>query len=134
MPLEWSQVPGCRPEAYTIATVPALFDELGDPWAGMDATTGSLEPLLALAEEMGPAEKPPKGVGRRQSTMPLVEVARAKTKQEALDGLERWKARHADVVPMLEPADVLVDGMRGSSSLWYRIRVNLQHVPPPQRA
>ena len=132
-PLEWSQVPGCRPEAYTIATVPARFDELGDPWAAMDATTGSLEPLLALAEAMGPAEKPPKGVGRRQSTMPLVEVARAKTRQEALDGLDRWKARHPAVVPMLEPADVLVDGMRGSSSLWYRVRVNLQHVPPQQR-
>jgi bifunctional non-homologous end joining protein LigD len=132
-PLEWSEVPGCRPEAYTIATVPARWDEIGDPWASMDGTTGSLDALLELAEEMGPAEKPPKGVGRRQSTMPLVEIARAKTKQEALDGLERWKARHASVIPMLEPADVLVDGMRGSSSLWYRVRVNLQHVPPGQR-
>ena len=82
---------------------------------------------------MSVAEESLKKDGRRQSTMPLVEVARAKTKQEALDGLERWKARHTDVVPMLEPADVLVDGMRGSSSLWYRVRVNLQHVPPPQR-
>jgi bifunctional non-homologous end joining protein LigD len=132
-PMEWSEVPGCRPEAYTIATVPARFAEVGDPWAGMDGTPGSLEPLLALAEEMGPAEKPPKGAGRRQSTMPLVEIARAKSKQEALDGLERWKARHDGIVAMLQPADVLVDGMRGSSSLWYRVRVNLQHVPPEQR-
>jgi bifunctional non-homologous end joining protein LigD len=132
-PLEWDEVPGCRPQAYTVATVPARFDERGDPWAGMDATSGSLDALLALADDMGPAEKPPKGVGRRQSTMPLVEIARARSKQDALDGLERWKARHAAIVPMLEPADVLVDGMRGSSSLWYRVRVNLQHVPAEQR-
>ena len=88
------------------------------------------------AEEVGPAEKPPKssdGSGRRASTMPLIEIARAETKPEALEGLERWKARHSDVAALLHPADVLVDGMRGSSSLWYRIRVNLQHVPVAQR-
>ena len=51
--------------------------------------------------------------GRRQSTKPLIEVARAATKAEAMAGLERWKARHADVWPHLEPADVLVDAMRG---------------------
>lgn len=65
--------------------------------------------------------------------MPLIEIARAETEREALEGLERWKARHPDVVAQLEPADVLVDGMRGSSSLWYRIRVNLQHVPEADR-
>ena len=65
--------------------------------------------------------------------MPLIEVARTKTKPESLEALERWKAKHPDVVPLLQPADVLVDGMRGSSSLWYRIRVNLQHVPEEQR-
>ena len=132
-PLSWSEVPDCRAELFTISTVPARFAEVGDPWSGMGATSGSLVPLLELAEAMGPAEKPPKGTGRRQSTMPLVEIARAKTKQEALDGLERWKSRHAGIVGMLEAADVLVDGMRGSSSLWYRVRVNLQHVPPDQR-
>ena len=41
--------------------------------------------------------------------------------------------RHAAVVPSLTPADVLVDGMRGSSSLWYRVRVNLQHVEEKER-
>ncbi len=132
-PLAWSEVSGCRPESYTVATVPARYAEHGDPWAAMDDTSGSLEPLLALAEELGPAERPPKSSGRRQSTMPLVEVARAKTRQEALDGLDRWKERHAAIVPMLEPVDVLVDGMRGSSSLWYRVRVNLQHVPADRR-
>jgi bifunctional non-homologous end joining protein LigD len=71
--------------------------------------------------------------GRRQSTMPLIEVARAETKAEAMAGLERWKARHADVWPLLEAADVLVDAMRGRSSAWYRIRLNLRHVPEAQR-
>jgi DNA ligase D-like protein (predicted polymerase) len=71
--------------------------------------------------------------GRRRSTMPLIEIARAETKDEALAGLERWKARHPSVWPLLEARDVLVDGMRGRSSVWYRIRVNLQHVPEDQR-
>ena len=65
--------------------------------------------------------------------MPLIEVARAETKNEAMAGLERWKERHADVWPLLEARDVLVDGMRGRSSVWYRIRLNLQHVPEDQR-
>jgi bifunctional non-homologous end joining protein LigD len=75
----------------------------------------------------------PSPTGRRQSTKPLIEIARAQTKAEALDGLERWKARHPDVWPLLEPADVLVDSMRGRSSTWTRIRLNLEHVPEPQR-
>ena len=78
----------------------------------------------------GPAPNP---TGRRQSTKPLIEVARAATKAEAMAGLERWKARHADVWPHLEPADVLVDTMRGRSSAWYRIRLNLEHVPSASR-
>jgi bifunctional non-homologous end joining protein LigD len=73
------------------------------------------------------------GTGRRQSTKPLIEIARAATKDEAMEGLERWKARHAAVWPKLEPADVLVDGMRGRSSVWYRIRLNLEHVPEAER-
>ena len=64
---------------------------------------------------------------------PDVEFIPAKSEAEAQQGLERWKERHPDVVAHLEPADVLVDRMRGSSSLWYRIRVNLQHVPEAQR-
>jgi bifunctional non-homologous end joining protein LigD len=75
----------------------------------------------------------PSPTGRRQSTKPLIEIARARTKEEALEGLERWKARHPGVWPLLEPADVLVDSMRGRSSTWTRIRLNLQHVPAPQR-
>jgi bifunctional non-homologous end joining protein LigD len=135
-PLDWDEVPRSHPERFTVPTVLERFAERGDPHAGIDDAAGGLDALLALAEELGPAEKPPRagdGSGRRQSTMPLIEIARAKTKTEALDGLERWKSRHPDVVAKLEPADVLVDGMRGSSSLWYRIRVNLQHVPDGER-
>jgi bifunctional non-homologous end joining protein LigD len=76
---------------------------------------------------------PTRGAGRRQSTMPLIEVARAETRDEAMAGLDRWKAKHPSVWPKLEPADVLVDAMRGRSSLWYRIRLNLQHVPEAER-
>jgi bifunctional non-homologous end joining protein LigD len=71
--------------------------------------------------------------GRRRSTMPLIEIARAETKAEAMAGLERWKDRHPLVWPQLEPRDVLVDAMRGRSSAWYRIRINLQHVPEAER-
>jgi bifunctional non-homologous end joining protein LigD len=132
-PLAWREVEGCRPEEFTLAAVRERFLADGDPWSGMDAAAGSLDALLELADRLGPAEKAPKGTGRRTMTMPLVEIARAKSEAEAQEGLERWKARHPDVVSHLEPADVLVDRMRGTSSLWYRIRVNLQHVPEPQR-
>jgi DNA ligase D-like protein (predicted polymerase) len=73
------------------------------------------------------------GSGRRQPSKPLIEIARARTKAEALAGFDQWKARHGDVAEHLEPADVLVDQMRGRSSAWYRIRVNLEHVPEQRR-
>ncbi len=82
------------------------------------------------AGDVNPTKSP---TGRRRSTMPLIEVARAETTDEALVGLERWKARHVDVVAHLEPADVLVDSMRGRSSTWARIRINLRHVPEAVR-
>jgi bifunctional non-homologous end joining protein LigD len=132
-PLDWDEVPGCRPERLTLSVVLRRHAERGDPWADMDDAAGSLDGLLELARRLGPAEKPPKGAGRRQSTMPLLEIARARTRNEALAGLDRWKARHPAVVAHLQPVDVLVDGMRGRSSVWYRIRVNLQHVPEAER-
>ncbi len=142
-PLFWDEVPGCRPEAFTIETVPRRYADIGDPWAGMDDDPGGrLDPLLALAAELGPAEKAPKGarksqdgsrVGRRVSKMPLIEIARTKTKDEAMAALDSWRARHPAAAALLQPADVLVDGMRGPSSIWYRIRINLQHVPAAQR-
>ena len=76
---------------------------------------------------------PASPTGRRVSTKPLIEIARAATRDEALAGLERWKERHRDVAGRLEPTDVLVDGMRGRFTLWYRIRVNLEHVPESER-
>jgi len=71
--------------------------------------------------------------GRRRSTMPLIEIARAASKAEAMAGLDRWKQRHPDAAALLEPADILVDSMRGRSSTWTRIRLNLRHIPPPDR-
>ena len=65
--------------------------------------------------------------------MPLIEIAKTKTKPEALEWLEVWKAKYPEAAAQLEPVDVLVDGMRGRSSLWYRIRINLQHVPEAER-
>ncbi len=127
MPLSWDEVPGCRPGAFTLATVPTRFAERGDPWEPMDDAVGSLDPLLRLAEELGPAEKPPKG-GK-----PLIEIARTKTRDEAMAALDTWRSRHPEAAALLEPVDILVDGMRGPSSIWYRIRINLQHVPQAQR-
>ena len=83
--------------------------------------------------ERGDGDQPKSPTGRRKSTKPLIEIARAKTKDEALAGLDRWKARHSAVWPLLELADVLVDSMRGRSSTWTRIRINLEHVPEDQR-
>ncbi|KZS84545.1 DNA polymerase domain-containing protein [Mycobacterium persicum] len=137
-PLGWDEVPDCHPEDFTLGTVPDRFAELGDPWAGIDDAVGQLDRLLMLAEELGPPEKAPKGAGpraggRRRSSKPLIEVARTKTRDEAMAALDTWRHRHPAAADLLQPADVLVDGMRGPSSIWYRIRINLQHVPADQR-
>jgi DNA ligase D-like protein (predicted polymerase) len=136
-PLFWDEVPDCRPEAFTVATVPDRYAEIGDPWEAMDDHPGTLDQLLDLADRLGPAEKAPKGAkkgtGRRQSVMPLIEIARTKTKDEAMAALDEWRSKYPQAAEKLEPADVLVDGMRGPSSIWYRIRINLQHVPSDQR-
>jgi DNA ligase D-like protein (predicted polymerase) len=138
-PLHWDEVAGCDPAKFTMATVPERFADVGDPWAAMNETAAGLERLLTLAEELGPAEKAPKGArrgagtGRRQSVMPLIEIARTKTKDEAMAALDTWRERYPAAADRLQPADVLVDGMRGPSSIWYRIRINLQHVPDDRR-
>jgi DNA ligase D-like protein (predicted polymerase) len=138
-PLFWDEVPGCRPEDFTVHTVPDRYADIGDPWRGMDDAAGGLEALLELAAELGPAEKAPKGTardGRRTSQMPLLEIARTKNRDEAMAALDLWRARYPEAAAVLEPIDVLIDRMRGPSSIWYRIRINLQHVPenlrPPQ--
>jgi bifunctional non-homologous end joining protein LigD len=106
------------------------------PASGLSASglSAPAPPASGLSAPAPPAPGKTSGpTGRRRSTKPLIEIARAATKDEAMAGLERWKARHAAVWARLEPADVLVDGMRGRSSVWYRIRLNLQHVPEAER-
>ncbi|MFP5416687.1 MAG: DNA polymerase domain-containing protein [Actinomycetes bacterium] len=127
-PLAWEEVRGSRPEDFTVTTVPDRYANLGDPHSGIDDEPGSLEGLLALAGRLGPDERQP-----RRAAVPVIEVARTRTRPEALAALDAWKARHPDAVSHLSPADVLVDVMRGSSSLWYRVRINLQHVPDGER-
>jgi hypothetical protein len=149
-PLDWDEVDSAELGDFTLATMPARFAKLGDRHAGIDKEAGSLERLLELSaqqerEGQGDAPWPPhyrKQRGepprvqpskRRTSKFPLIEIGRALKKEDALAGMERWKARHAEAASHLEPADVLVDQMRGRSSAWYRIRVNLQHVPEEVR-
>ena len=153
-PLTWAEVPTCDPAQFTIETVPERFRRLGDPAEAMDGAVGSLEALLARAEhdeaaglpdEPKPGAVPPPApgktvgpTGRRRTSAPLIEIARAATQAEALQGLERWRARYPEVWPRLMPNDVLIDSMRGRSTTWTRIRVNLRNVPeanrPPQEA
>jgi bifunctional non-homologous end joining protein LigD len=142
-PLRWDEVADCDPGDYTVATVLERYARLGDLTEGIDDDPGDITALLELADaqaEAGADEGPEtqtaddeKKTGRRKSTMPMIEIARAETVEEATAGLDRWKLRHPDVWPLLEPADVLVDSMRGRSSTWCRIRINLQHVPPDLR-
>jgi DNA ligase D-like protein (predicted polymerase) len=214
MPLEWDEVAGCDPAAFTLVTAPQRFAERGDASAGIDASVGSLDALLSLsgaqeAAGLGDAPWPPHykkqgdepprvapsrrravrgaangepsqtnpkitarekrnpeaiagepsqknskitdrekrnpegtagepsrrraGATRRQSTQPLVTVAKAEHKEDALAGLERWKARHPEAAALLQVDDILIDSMRGRSSTWTRIRVNLRHVPEGER-
>jgi DNA ligase D-like protein (predicted polymerase) len=153
-PLHWHEVPDCEPADFTVLSVPARFAEMGDPHADMDATPGSLEPLLELAFKdesagLGDAPWPPhfrkmEGEAPRvapsrakkapsRAKMPLITVANSPSKEAALAGLERWKSKYPEVAALLAVDDVLVDSMRGTSSTWTRIRINLRHVPEEQR-
>jgi len=145
-PLDWNEIAACDPADFTLRTMPSRLAEQGDPHSAMDRRPCSLESLLELSERheregLGDAPWPPhyqKQPGepervqpsrRRTPSRPLIEIARAQRKDDALAGLERWKARHPDAAARLAPADVLVDAMRGRFHTWTRIRVNLQHVP-----
>jgi bifunctional non-homologous end joining protein LigD len=157
-PLTWEEIDECDPADFTLRTMPARFAQIGDRHAQIDDEACSLESLLELAarhekEGLGDAPWPPQykkqpgepprvqpsrrrvattpgaPTGRRTPRFPLVEIGRARKKDDALAGLERWKSRHPEAAAHLEPADVLVDSMRGRSSTWTRVRVNLQHVP-----
>src|SRR5438045_338830 len=151
-PLQWHEVPDCDPADFTVLTAPKRFAEIGDPHADMDKEAGSLEKLLALAAEdeaagLGDAPWPPhfrkmtgeaprvapsrarSAVKTPRTKMPLVTVANSPDKEAALAGLEAWKSKHPEVTSHFAEDDVLVDSMRGRSSTWTRIRVNLRHVP-----
>ena len=163
-PLHWHEVPDCDPADFTLFTMPERFAKIGDPHADMDAVAGSLEKLLDLAdrdeaEGLGDAPWPPhfrkakrepsrvmpsrakpaakKAVAKKPRVkMPLITVANSPDKRMALAGLERWKEKYPEVAKLLVVDDVLIDSMRGRSSTWTRIRINLRHVPeairPPQ--
>jgi bifunctional non-homologous end joining protein LigD len=148
-PVSWRELESCDPADFTLRTMPARFATIGDPHQGIDQAVCSLEKLLELSAQherdgAGDAPWPPHyrkqaGEPRRappstapaakRVKAPLIEIGRAGREDEVLAGLERWKERHPEAAALLEPADVLVDKMRGSSSLWYRVRVNLIHVP-----
>jgi DNA ligase D-like protein (predicted polymerase) len=142
-PLDWTEVPGSDPAEFTVFTVPERFAKIGDPHAQMDHFAGSLDRLLELAGKdeaagLGDAPWPPhfrkmQGEGKRvapsRAKMPLITVANSPDKEAALAGLERWKKGHAQAAAHLAVDDVLIDSMRGRSSTWTRIRVNLRHVP-----
>jgi DNA ligase D-like protein (predicted polymerase) len=156
-PLAWDEVPSCDPAAFTVHTVPRRVAERGDPHSSIDDAVGSLEALLALAARdeaagLGDAPWPPHfrkaaGEGKRvapsrakrpsakrpREKMPLVVVAKSPSRDAALAGLERWKARHPEAAARIQVEDVLVDSMRGRSSTWTRVRVNLRHVPDALR-
>jgi bifunctional non-homologous end joining protein LigD len=149
-PLTWDEVDTCDPADFTLVTMPSRFAAGGDRHEGIDRKPHSLDRLLELSaaherDGLGDAPWPPqykKQAGepprvqpsrRRVAKHPLIEIARAQKKADALAGLERWRARHPDAAAHLAPADVLVDAMRGRFHTWTRIRINLQHVPDALR-
>ena len=155
-PLDWREVDDCDPADFTVLTVPARFAAIGDPHREMDTSPGSLEELLELADKdeasgLGDAPWPPhfrkmegeaprvapsraKGAAKTPRVkMPLIVIANSPDKKAALAGLERWKRKHRKVAKLLTVEDVLVDTMRGRSSTWIRIRVNLRNVPEELR-
>lgn len=155
-PITWLEVPECDPADFTVLSVPMRFANLGDPHAQMDLAVGSLEKLLDLAardEKSGLSDAPwpphfrkmegeasrvapsraRTGDKKSRTKAPLVVVANSPDKEAALAGLERWKKKHRKIAKFLAPEDVLVDSMRGRSSTWTRIRVNLRNVPEASR-
>ena len=154
-PVTWEELAVCDPAELTLRTVPARVARLGDPGAGIDGAAGSLAPLLELSarqraegREDAPwpphyakgADEPPRvqpsrrrGARPARAKAPLLVVAKARRQEDALAGLDRWRTRHPDAARLLEVDDVLVDSMRGRSTTWTRVRVNLRHVPEAER-
>ncbi len=160
-PFDWDELPGIELADFTVATMPERFAKRGDLMAGIDDEAYSLDPLIELSRQqdedgLGDAPWPPQfpkatgepkrvqpsrarqetvakaKTGRRRSIHPLITVAKAEHKDDALASLARWNVRHPEAAALLGPSDVLVDSMRGLSSTWTRIRVNLRNVPEAQ--
>jgi DNA ligase D-like protein (predicted polymerase) len=149
-PLRWDEIADCDPRDFTLKTMPGRFADVGDRHADIDLHPGSVEALLELSarqekEGLGDAPWPPHyrkqaGEGprvapskRRIPIHPLIELGRSRDKAAALAGVERWTLRHPEAAAHLQPADVLVDAMRGRFRTWTRVRINLQHVPEALR-
>src|SRR3954463_4915152 len=149
-PLDWAEVGDCDPRDFTLRTMPQRFNAVGDPHAAIERHAGSLTTLLELSarqerEGLGDAPWPPhfrKQAGEaprvapskpRTPGPPLIEIARSRDKAAALAGVERWKSRPPEAAAHLQPADILVDAMRGRFRTWTRVRINLQHVPEDAR-
>jgi DNA ligase D len=143
-PVTWDELQRCDPADFTLRTMPARIAAIGDPHRGMDAAPCSLDRLLELSDrqERGgqgdapwpphykkQAGEPPRAAPSRRKPKPLVEVARSNREADAIAAAQAWKEKHPKAAAHLQPADVLVDRMRGSSSVSYRVRVNLEHVP-----
>ncbi|HSK04130.1 MAG TPA: DNA primase small subunit domain-containing protein [Kofleriaceae bacterium] len=132
MPLSWDDFFRCDPRELTLRTVPAIFAARGDAHAGIDAAVGELDRLLELADRQE-AEGQPDAPRPTRVKLPVITIAQAEQKVDALAGLERWKARHPDVAGKLAPEDILVDTNRGRATAWYRVRINLKNVPEAER-
>ncbi|MGE5187087.1 MAG: DNA polymerase domain-containing protein, partial [Acidobacteriota bacterium] len=126
MPLSGDEFVACDPAAFTLRTVPARLAARGDAHADIDAHPGSLEPLLELADRQGDDRA-------ASPKLPVITIAQAKHKADALAGLERWKARHPHLAAKLAPEDILVDANRGRATAWYRVRINLKNIPPEEQ-
>jgi len=107
---------------------------LGDaPWPPhfrkMEGESTRVAPSRAKGAKTAKKKTSGKTPAKPRSKMPLIVVANSPKKDAALAGLERWKKLHSDAASHLAVDDVLVDSMRGRSSTWTRIRVNLRNVP-----
>jgi len=161
-PLTWDEVPDCDPADFTLFTVPQRFVKMNDPHARIDSQVGSLEGLLELSARDAAAgvpdapwpgqfrgsrkpnghsttaappavSDPPAPHSSSRKKAPLLVIAKSPDRDAALAGLERWLHAHAQVAAFLQLEDILVDSMRGRSTNWTRVRVNLRNVPPADR-
>ncbi|HEX5058316.1 MAG TPA: non-homologous end-joining DNA ligase [Kofleriaceae bacterium] len=155
MPLSWDDFVVADPAEFTLRTVPAIYKARGDAHAAIDDNPGSLDALFELAAKqeaegeqdapwppmfakqagegsrVAPSRAKGAGAGRRPK-LPVITIAQAKQKPDALAGLERWKAKYPDVAAKLAPEDILIDTNRGRATAWYRVRINLKNVPPAE--